>query len=81
MPLSFLIATFVVIDHLLLGDPLSIRTTGTAYVALLIIFLVGLVLFSQGIISLYLSHIHTETKNRPLFIVNKRRSTIELETL
>lgn len=81
MPLSFLIATFVVIDHLLLGDPLSIRPTGTAYVALLILFLVGLVLFSQGIISLYLSHIHTETKNRPLFIVNKRRSTIELETL
>lgn len=81
MPLSFIVGVFLLIEHTVLGDPFGLNPTGTAYITLLILFLVGLVLFSQGIISLYLSHIHTETKNRPLFIVNKRNSTVELETL
>jgi hypothetical protein len=38
------------------------------------LFLVGILMVSQGIIGLYLSHIHTETQNRPLFVVDKESS-------
>ena len=37
-------------------------------------FLVGLVLISQAITALYVAQIHVETKNRPLFVVNKKKS-------
>ena len=39
-------------------------------------FLIGLVLISQAITALYVSQIHTETKNRPLYVINKRKSKL-----
>jgi hypothetical protein len=36
----------------------------------LMLWLVGILLVSQGIIGLYLSHIHAETQNRPLYVVD-----------
>ena len=36
--------------------------------------LVALVLVSQGVTGLYLSHIHAETQNRPLYIVDRQHS-------
>ncbi|MEO8105514.1 MAG: glycosyltransferase family 2 protein [Candidatus Saccharibacteria bacterium] len=56
--------------NLLLNDPLHLQATGSAYVMILLLFLVGVLLVSQGIIGLYLSHIHTETQNRPLYIID-----------
>jgi hypothetical protein len=56
------------------GDPLGLHTTGSAYLVVLLVFLVGVLLVSQGIIGLYLSHIHTETQNRPLYIIDKEGS-------
>ena len=73
LPLSVLIGLIMVIDAIV-GDPLNINATGTAYVAILLLFLVGVLLVSQGIIGLYLSHIHTETQNRPLYIIDKEDS-------
>lgn len=58
----------------LLGDPLSLDATGSAYAMVLVLFLIGILLVSQGIIGLYLSHIHTETQNRPLYIIDKAKS-------
>ena len=43
-------------------------------VVLVSCFLVGLVLISQAITALYISHIHAETQNRPLYIVDKNNS-------
>ena len=73
LPLSVLVGLFMVIDALL-GDPLNLNATGSAYVVVLLLFLVGILLVSQGIIGLYLSHIYTETQNRPLYIVDKQKS-------
>lgn len=81
MPFALLLALFMAVEDLLLGGPLSLNPTGSAYLTVLVLFLVGLIIFSQGIMSLYLSHIHTETKNRPLFVVNKKHSNISLEKL
>lgn len=73
LPISVLIGLIMTIDALA-GDPLNLNATGSAYVVVLLLFLVGVLLVSQGIIGLYLSHIHTETQNRPLYVVNKERS-------
>jgi len=73
LPLSFLLGCFSVIE-MLIGDPLNLHIKGTAYLVILTLFLMGIVLVSQGIIAIYLSHIHTETQNRPLFIVDSNKS-------
>lgn len=44
---------------------------GTAFLALLVIALVGIVLACLGLISLYIAHIHAEVSNRPLYIVRR----------
>jgi glycosyltransferase involved in cell wall biosynthesis len=73
LPLSVAIGLFSIVE-MLTGDPLSLNITGTAFLVILILFFVGVLLISQGIIALYLSHIHTETQNRPLFIIDKHTS-------
>lgn len=73
LPCSILLGTFMLGDALL-GDPLLLNAKGTAYLAVLLIFLAGVILISQGVVGLYVSHIHAETQNRPLFIVDKENS-------
>lgn len=75
LPLSLLLGIFSV-GEMLIGDPLHLNITGTAYLVILVLFLLGVVLVSQGITALYLSHIHTETQNRPLFVVDMRNSKL-----
>lgn len=72
--LSVIVGTFSIIETAL-GDPLNLNITGTAFLVIFVLFLVGIILISQGILALYLSHIHTETQNRPLFIVDKKSSS------
>jgi glycosyltransferase involved in cell wall biosynthesis len=73
LPLSILLGLFSAIE-MLVGDPLGLRITGGGFVIMLILFLVGLLLVSQGIMALYLSHMHIEAQNRPLFIINRHGS-------
>jgi len=67
---SFILGAAIVIEQLVLEDPLGWDFTGTAMLGVLILFLVGIVLMSQGILSLYISHIHTQSKQRPLYIID-----------
>lgn len=71
---SFLLGLAVFIEQLLLNDPLHWKFTGTAMLGILIVFLVGLVLMSQGILSLYISTLHSQTKRRPLYIIDYKDS-------
>lgn len=73
LPVSVLLGLGMLVNALF-RDPLHLHATGGAYLMVLILFLVGILLVSQGIIGLYLSHIHTETQNRPLYIVDKEHS-------
>jgi glycosyltransferase involved in cell wall biosynthesis len=73
LPVSVLIGLFMIID-VLIGDPAHLHATGSAYLMVLVLFLVGILLVSQAIIGLYLSHIHTETQNRPLYVIDKAGS-------
>lgn len=71
---SFLLGLFVIIQQYILGDPLGLKWNGAVQMSIFITFLVGLVLISQAITALYISHIHAETQNRPLYIVDKKSS-------
>lgn len=73
VPFSILLGITMVIDTLL-GDPLDWQVTGSAYVVVLMLGLIGILLISQGIIGLYLSQIQTETKNRPLYVIDESKS-------
>ena len=72
--LSFLLGLFVIIQQYILGDPLGLYWNGAVQMAIFITFLVGLVLISQAISALYISHIHAETQGRPLYIVDRKTS-------
>ena len=71
---SFILGAFCIINQYILGDPLGLYWNGAVQMAIFITFLIGLVLISQSITALYISHIHAETQNRPLFIVSKKQS-------
>ena len=71
---SSLLGGSILIEQMLLRDPLGWRFTGTAMLSILVLFLVGIILISQGILSLYISHIHNQSKNRPLYVINHKHS-------
>jgi hypothetical protein len=73
LPLSILLGLFMLVNSVI-GDPINLNATGSAYLVVLLMFLIGVLLVSQGIIGLYLSHIHTETQNRPLYIIDYEES-------
>ena len=72
--LSGILGLFVLIQQYILGDPLGLYWNGAVQMAIFITFLIGIVLISQSIVALYISHIHADTQDRPLFIVNKKSS-------
>jgi len=69
LPAASLLGVTMLLNFLF-RDPLHLHATGGAYLAVVLLFLIGILLVSQGIIGLYLSHIHTETQNRPLYVVD-----------
>lgn len=73
-PLAFLAGLTVIIEQLLLDDPLNWNFTGTAMLGILLLFFVGILLISQGLTALYISHVHSETQNRPLYVIDPENS-------
>jgi len=71
---SILLGLFIIVEQIILNDPLSLNFTGTAMLGVFISFLVSLVLTSQAMIAVYLSHIYSQTRERPIFVVNEAES-------
>ncbi len=71
---SFVLGLFISIEEFILGDPLQLKWTGTTCLSIFITFLIGLVLTSQAITALYISHIHAEAQGRPLYIIDYKNS-------
>lgn len=67
---SGLLGFCVIVEQILLRDPLGWKFTGTAMLSILILFLVGIVLLSQGMTALYVAHIHNQSKRRPLYVID-----------
>ncbi len=66
---SSLLGVFVVIEKYVLNDPMGLEVRGTALLAILLLFLVGVVLVCLGFVALYISRIYDEVINRPLYVV------------
>lgn len=65
---------FIIIEQVILKDPLDIRFSGTAMLAVMILFLVGVMLGSLGLIALYIAHIHDEVINRPMYVIKNQKN-------
>lgn len=72
--LSLAIGLFIIIEQFILADPLALNFTGPALLGIFTSFLIGLVLTSQGMIAIYLSHVHGQTQERPLFVIDPANS-------
>lgn len=72
--LSLITGIFIFIEQFIAGDPLQLKFTGSALLGIFISFLIGIVLTSQGIMAIYMSHIHAQTQGRPLFVIDKKHS-------
>lgn len=72
--LSFVAGLIIIIENYLLNDPMNWNITGSGSLGILITFLVGVILTSQGLLALYISRIYDDAKGRPLYIINKAKS-------
>ncbi len=50
----------------------SLNFSGSAILAVIILFLIGIVLICLGFIALYIANIHTEVSGRPMYIVRNK---------
>lgn len=65
---------FIFIEKYILNDPWSLNFSGTAILAIIILFLIGVVLISLGLSALYIASIHTEIINRPLYVIKNNKN-------
>lgn len=70
---SGLFGIFIIVEKYVLNDPLNLNFSGPAILAILNLFLIGIVLSALGLIALYIANIHSEVINRPLYVVRKKR--------
>lgn len=66
---SSVLGGFVFVEKYLLGDPMHLQIRGTAILAIILLFMVGVVLVCLGFVALYIARIHDEVTNRPLYII------------
>ncbi|HSX35386.1 MAG TPA: glycosyltransferase family 2 protein [Patescibacteria group bacterium] len=69
---------FMYIERYIMHDPMRLLFNGVDMLAILILFLVGVILACLGLISLYIANIHAEVTNRPLYVIREKPSVPEL---
>lgn len=70
--LSAVLGIVVIVDKYVYSDPLGWKVSGSGQLAVLILFLIGIVLMMLGIMSLYIGNINSEVVGRPLYIIRKK---------
>ncbi|MFA5188767.1 MAG: glycosyltransferase family 2 protein [Patescibacteria group bacterium] len=71
---SGIMGLFIVLEKYIFNDPWRMNFTGSAILAVIILFLVGIILSCLGLIALYIAHIHSEVINRPIYVIRKREN-------
>lgn len=62
---------FMAYDKYVFGSVSMFNFTGTALLAVILLFLVGILLASLGLISMYVARIYEEVMGRPLYVVRR----------
>jgi polyisoprenyl-phosphate glycosyltransferase len=70
--LSSLLGLIMFLDRYIFTD-WDMNFSGTAILANITLFLVGIIMMSLGLLSFYIAHIHHETQNRPLYIIRRKK--------
>ncbi|MFM2415180.1 MAG: hypothetical protein RI911_873 [Candidatus Parcubacteria bacterium] len=73
---SFIFGGVVFVQRYIFSDILGWGITGTAQLAIILVFLVGIILIALGMIALYLENVHKESLGRPLYVTKKKNSRI-----
>lgn len=71
--MSGMIGIFIFVTKYITG---TMYFSGPAILAVIILFLIGIVLICLGLIALYIANIHSEVSNRPLYIIRKSNKPI-----
>lgn len=78
--LSGMLGIFILVEDQILNDPLGLKFSGPAILAIVNMFLVGIVLMGLGLTALYIAQIHSEVINRPLYVLRKSGSLATMPT-
>lgn len=70
---------FLYVERYVFNDYLHLGVNGTTMLAVMTVFMVGLVLTCLGMMSMYIAHIHAEVTNRPLYVVRPEEQHIMQE--
>ena len=70
---SGLLGLYILIGKYIFHWNYASSFSGPAQLAILIIFLVGIILVSLGLMALYIANIHGEVARRPLYVIRKNK--------
>jgi glycosyltransferase involved in cell wall biosynthesis len=78
LKLAGYLGTFIILTALPFGGLMTLERVvyhapirGTAFLAILLVFMAGVMLACLGLIALYIARIHAEVTNRPLYVVRE----------
>lgn len=71
--LSGILGIVMIVDRYIRS--LGFNFSGPAILANIVLFLVGLLLISIGLLAFYIGHIYQEVQNRPLYVLRKRQNS------
>lgn len=70
--LSSVMGLFVFVEKFVLGDPWQLDFSGSALLAILNLFLSGIILVCLGLMALYVGNIYGEVVQRPMYVIKNR---------
>jgi len=74
MAVSLPLGLFVFVDRYVYNNNLfGLTFSGSAILAVISLFLSGIILVCLGLTALYIAHIHQEVLNRPLYVVRPEK--------
>ncbi len=68
------VGIFIFIEKYLMHDPWNLHFSGPAILAVIILFLVGVILICLGLVALYIANIATEVTGRPIYVIRKKNA-------
>lgn len=68
------LGAFIFVDKYILEDPFHYNFSSPAILAVINLFLIGIVLSSLGLIALYIGSIYGEVINRPMYVIRRNSS-------